>query len=159
MIREFNIEIVLIPHVICDFDILDDDLRYLKEIKDNLPEDVADQVILIDKDIGFMGIKNILTGCDILIAARMHCAINGLEAGIPTILVSYSQKALGMAYYIYNNDKWVISLDNTGNKLLKLVNSILLEKKDLNIFLNTKIEKIRQDLYNPLSKIEKLIQS
>jgi len=146
IIEYFEAEIVLIPHVFCDFNLLDDDLRHLSEVKDALPDDINDDVKLIDKDNGFMYIKKILAECDIVIASRMHCAINALEVNIPTIFLSYSSKAKGMAKYVYGNEELALSYYDTDlNTLLKLIENIVQTKENNKNFLKEKIEKIKLD--------------
>ncbi|MCE7700037.1 MAG: polysaccharide pyruvyl transferase family protein [Methanobacterium paludis] len=125
LIKEFDAQVTLIPHVVCDFDVNDDDLRYLKQIKSQIDIDVKDHVDLIENDIGFLGTKEILSNCDVVIAARMHCAINAISIGVPTIFLAYSKKAYGMAEYVYGNNKWVIPLKDFKNKdIVELINQI-----------------------------------
>lgn len=150
LIKDLDAHIILIPHVVCDFDIKDDDLRYLKTIHEKLPEDIKNQVEIIDGDIGFIETKNYLAVCDIVIASRMHCAINSLSLGIPTILIAYSQKAKGMALFVYGNDKWMIPLKDVNKvTLTKLVRLMLLEKEYINSFLEKKVKLIKKEAYDP----------
>jgi len=66
----------------------------------------------------------------------MHCAINAIEAGVPTIFIAYSQKAVGMAEYVYGNKKWVIPIEKlTEDRLLALVKAQLSEKDSIKISL------------------------
>ncbi len=143
LIKQFDAEVLLIPHVVCDFNINDDDLRYLKAIRDAIPNKLLDRVHLVDNDPGFLGTKKILAECDIVIAARMHCAINAVAAGVPTIFIAYSQKAVGMAEYVYGNKEWVISLKELSeDKLLSLVKTqLLLKDKTFLVKLNNELQK------------------
>lgn len=63
----------------------------------------------------FIGLKNNLTRCDFVIAARMHCAVNAITMHVPVLLLSYSEKAKGMAEYVYGTNKTVISLTDFEN--------------------------------------------
>lgn len=153
LVKILDAEIILIPHVFSDFDINDDDLRYLRSIKSILDVEI-EQVKIYDVDEGFMNTKRIISTCDIVIASRMHCAINAIEAGIPTILIAYSDKAEGMADYIYGNHKWVIKLSElTSNRLLNLVKSILAEKDTIQTFFKEKIRNVKDDSYKPMKRI------
>ena len=40
----------------------------------------------------------------------MHCAVNAITMNIPTVFLSYSEKAKGMAEYVYNTKNAVLSL-------------------------------------------------
>jgi len=128
IIKSFDAQITLVPHVICDFYIDDDDLRYLKLIKSQIDADVIDRVDLVEGDVGFLGTKRILSTCDLVIAARMHCAVSAVSVGVPTIFLAYSKKAYGMAEYVYGSDKWVIPLkDFEIQNIKKLMNKIINE--------------------------------
>lgn len=133
LIKEFDAYITLIPHVVCDFDINDDDLRYLKLVKSQIDVDLRDHIDIIEGDIGFIGTKEILANCNIVLAARMHCAINAVSLGVPTIFLAYSKKAYGMAEYVYGNNKWVISLKDMNNteKVLHILNRMIDEYNEL----------------------------
>ena len=112
IIDEFNADILLVPHVICDFNEKDDDYRYLENIKSNIPLSYRDRVSIVQKNIGYINTKKELISCDIAIAARMHCAINAVTAGIPTLFLSYSDKAKGMAKFIYGDYLYAIGLND-----------------------------------------------
>lgn len=155
--KNFEAKIILIPHVISD-SILDDDLRYLKLLKDSIDDNTIN-IKLIDEDPGFLGIKETISKCDLMIAARMHCAVNALEACVPTIFVSYSKKTEGMANYIYKNNRWIISLENMEeDTVLKLIKSMISEKGDLKVFLENRMKNIRLNAYQPLSQLNQILK-
>lgn len=140
LIKKFDAHVSLIPHVVCDFNESDDDLRYLKHIKSFIPKDIVDQVEVVEGDFGFIETKKILSSCDVVIAARMHCAINAVSLSVPTIFLAYSKKAEGMAEYVYGNNRWTLPLKEFDKDIIELISHILNEKslfKDLNI--NSKI--------------------
>ncbi|MBF4475250.1 polysaccharide pyruvyl transferase family protein [Methanobacterium formicicum] len=158
IVDKFQAKIILIPHVISE-NVKDDDLRYLKLLKDSLDGKTSDYVSLIDADVGFLETKKIISQCDLLIAARMHCAINAIETEVPTIFISYSKKSEGMAYYVYRNNKWIIPLDNMKyDFVLKLIQSMLSEKEYLKFFLKKRMETIRSDAYLPLIKLNQVLK-
>lgn len=122
LIKKFDSHVTLIPHVVCDFNERDDDLRYLKLVKSFIGKDVVDQVKVVEDDLGFIGTKKILSDCDVVIAARMHCAINAVSLGVPTIFLAYSKKAEGMAEYVYGNDKWILPMKELKNNSITKIN-------------------------------------
>jgi colanic acid/amylovoran biosynthesis protein len=129
LIKKYSAHVTLIPHVVCDFNEKDDDLRYLKLIKSFIEKDFVDQVEVVESDPGFIGTKEILSNCDVVIAARMHCAINAVALDVPTIFLAYSKKAEGMVKYVYGNDKWTIPLKELkNNDIMELISHILNEK-------------------------------
>lgn len=114
LIQEFNANITLIPHVLASY-LEDDDMRYLKSIKDKIPNNLKSYVTIIEEDNGFIGRKNILANLDCVIAARMHCAINAITCGVPTIFLSYSDKAKGMAKFVYGDQSMICGLEQFEN--------------------------------------------
>lgn len=110
IIREYDAKISLLPHVVCDFNPSDNDLSYLRSVKQEIAEPLRTNVHLIESDPGFIGIKKVLVECDLVIAARMHCAINAITAHVPTLLLSYSQKAMGMSEFVYGDRSMVMEL-------------------------------------------------
>ena len=56
----------------------------------------------------------------------MHCAINAVSVGVPTIFLAYSKKAYGMVEYVYGNSKWVVPLKDVKNTdMVSLINEIM----------------------------------
>lgn len=146
IIKEIDSEVLLIPHVVCDFDEDDDDFRYLQIIKSMLPQEVTGRVRLLEKDLGFLGTKSELLRCNLVIAARMHCAINSIASCLPTILLSYSQKSVGMARYVYGDDRWVIQMGKwNSDSVLNLIRDMVDEKEDIGRYLKKRLYGIQAD--------------
>lgn len=157
LIKTFNAEILLIPHVISS-QAVNDDLNYMKIIRDKISEEYVNDVKLIEEDIGFVNTKTILSSCDLVIAVRMHCAINAISVGIPTIFIAYSTKAYGMAEYVYGNEKWLINLEHLNSKNLELiVKKMLSEKDSIKKYLNIKKNYLKQRSYLAANEIKKIL--
>lgn len=135
LIDAMDIDIVLLPHVIspnCN----DNDLYYMRNIYESLPQDYKKRVSLIDIDPAFVGLKHEIIKCDYVIAARMHCAVNALSVGVPSVFLAYSEKAKGMSEYIYDSQKPVIALSQFEDTVYL---SNLLERWNY----SSKIEEVR----------------
>lgn len=145
IIKHTGRKILLIPHVVLKTDRLDNDLIFLKDLYSFVPNEYRSSVILIDNCPSFIATKRILRKCDMVIAARMHCAINALSEGVPSILLSYSEKSKGVAEYIYGSRKWVISIGDIEEKLLALTLDMLKQLGTLEKCINEKIVFIRSD--------------
>ena len=158
--KKFNAKVILIPHVVCNFAIDNDDKTYLQKIILKIDRGYKDQIYLIDTDLGFIGVKKILAQCDLVIATRMHCAINSIAAFVPTIFIAYSQKAQGMCDYIYGHRKWVLSLaDFSSEKCLTYIGLILKNQKEIQTYLSRRILEVRANAYAPLVVLEKLLSN
>lgn len=158
LIKAINARIVLIPHVVCDFNEGDDDLRYLLRLKQAIASECQEAVTLLNNDTGFVGTKKELIKCDLVIAARMHCAINALAAHVPTILVAYSRKAVGMCEYVYGNGDWVIPLNEFGsNHTLEKIRSIIKQQQQIRAYLAKRIPEIQHDAYRPIQTLKEIL--
>ena len=136
-------KMLLIPHV-RSHDKNDDDLEYLKLVYDNISEVYKDRVSICNKE-GFLNVKQDLKKCEIVVASRMHCAINAVSEGIPTIFLAYSNKAYGMAQYVYKNDDWVLDLKDIDDNLLNMVLNIEEKKSDIENYLEKRIKELLCD--------------
>lgn len=145
-IREIqDIEIVLVPHVISPLSEGDNDLSYLRDIYNILIEKGYGDISLLEDAKGFLGTKEFLKTCDIVVAARMHCAVNAICEGVPTIFLCYSQKGEGMANYIYDNSKWAVNLLDIDKELKDKVVEMLNAKEQLSEEIKDKVKEIRSN--------------
>jgi len=160
LIKIFDARIVLIPHVVTDFSESDDDLRYLCKIQKAVAFEYQGSLTLLASDLGFVGTKKELIKCDLVIAARMHCAINALAAQVPTILIAYSQKAVGMCQYVYGNGDWVLPLNMFTQEgvIEKKVRSIKDQEVKIRYYLSKRIPEIQQEAYRPLARLKKVLR-
>lgn len=108
--KRYNYDkIVLIPHVVAKTNPGDDDFSYLCEMSQLLKEKDID-VTVAPADLGFMGVKKYLTQCNVVMSARMHCSINAITCGVPTLFLSYSPKSSGMCEFVYGSSSYVLSM-------------------------------------------------
>jgi len=143
LIINCNADVILLPHVICNFNENDDDLRYLLEIKNRMPVSISKNIQVIDSDPGFVGLKNTISQCDIVMSVRMHCAISAITLFVPTIFVTYSKKSIGMANLIYENSKWVVSVnDFNSENLYLLVQDMINNKKIVSDQIRNSVQRI-----------------
>lgn len=154
LVDAFHFELLMIPHVLSN-DEDDNDLIFLKEIVSKMSH--KDQVVFADDSNGFFGAKRVMSSCYAVVAARMHCGINAVEQSIPTIFISYSQKALGMSRYIYQSDDMCISIQELESKLLDRLSFVLENLFTLQKQLEVNNEKV-QNYYNfNIKKIKKIL--
>jgi len=162
IVERTNAEVLLLPHVVCEFSEGDDDLRWLRRIKNNIKPPYSEKVSLVDHDPGYIGLKKILVQCDLVIAARMHCAINALAACVPTLILAYSQKAYGMSEYIYGHRRWVLPLEDIWKgRGLDAVMGMLESLSGIQKYLKRRIPEVQSDAKRPIQflKQKKLFAS
>jgi len=89
----------------------------------------------------------------------MHCAINALAAHVPTILVAYSRKAIGMCQYVYGNDDWIIPLSEFAAKGLLEEKARAMKNSESRIrnYLDKRIPEVQQEAYRPLRRLKEVL--
>lgn len=153
LVQSFNAEVLLIPHVFCEKP-HDDDHLYLKRIYDALPMKSADRVILAGEDYGFLHMHSIIETCDIVLASRMHCAINSIIGAIPTIFLGYSNKSKGMCEYVYLSSDYVLTLSEiTKGVIIRKIQDILDQQQHISSFLTLRMKEIRNDAHLVLKRL------
>ncbi len=111
-------KIYMIPHVYSDYTD-DDDRAFLTKVYSFVPDSKKEKITIHEEKRGFLYVKKFLSQRKIVIAARMHCAINAMTESIPTILISYSAKAAGMSEIVYGSKEWCIKSDKLNDMLLE----------------------------------------
>lgn len=118
-------KLMLLPHVVNNDNPNDDDYSFLKKIESILIEKGIN-VEIAPRDIGFVGIKKYLVQCNLVMSARMHCSVNAITCGVPTLFLSYSPKSIGMCEFVYGKATYVIDM----NKLAMNIDYDLFDKID-----------------------------
>lgn len=141
--RIMDADVVLVPHVHSPFYPADDDLGYLQQVHAAIPQSMKEKIWVHKDDCGFLGAKAVLKTCDLVIAARMHCAINSISEAVPTVLLSYSEKSIGMGRHVYGNDDWVIPLAQFNSpRTFEIIRSRLQNKCKIVRYLKTRVPEI-----------------
>lgn len=91
ILRETNMNIALIPHVVWE---KSDDCGVLLRLYEEC--DDKSRVIVV-KDNSAPRLKYIISRCKVFVGARTHATIAAYSSGIPTLVVGYSVKARGIA--------------------------------------------------------------
>lgn len=118
-------KLILLPHVVNKNNPSDDDYCFLEEMESIL-RGKGINVEIAPRNIGFIGIKKYLVRCNLVMSARMHCSVNAITCGVPTLFLSYSPKSIGMCEFVYGNSAYVIDM----NKLVMNIDYNLFDKID-----------------------------
>ncbi len=96
--NEYNV--LLIPHVLWKHD---DDRTVLSEFLDEYRE--SGRVEMITDDLDCRELKYIISHCDFVVTARTHVSIAAYSTSVPTLVVGYSVKALGIATELFDTSE------------------------------------------------------
>jgi len=123
--------IIAIPHVCPMNGGRDDDHAFLDALIEQVSE--KDRIELLEPGLGARVTKGMIAQCDVLVSARMHCAIAGVSAGVPTVFLQYSSKAKGMADYCYGpaHEMCLPIREVTPEALVRVVGGALADKEKL----------------------------
>ena len=116
--------LMFIPHVISPHTVEDNDLLFLEKVVNKLPENLKEKTILV-RPKNFIDAKIYLNQCKVVIAARMHCAVNSIIEGTPAIFLAYSQKSKGMAGFIYGGEHWCVPIQQIDRNLLPVITELM----------------------------------
>ena len=140
--KKYKRQILFIPHVLSKNNVNDDDYRFLINLRNSMPDDFKKNIIIANNK-NFLDTKIYLKKCKIVIAARMHCAVNAICEGIPTIFLCYSQKGFGMAENIYGNKEFAIKLDEIELQLDQKIQILLDNYNYYKLIIENKLKNIR----------------
>lgn len=138
ILEETMYSIALIPHVNCESNqnINERDYEYLKKITEVMNYDQK-RIFLIDKKYNAPQIKYVISQCKFFVGSRTHATIAAYSQGIPTLVIGYSVKSIGIARDLFGNEeKYIVSAQEMDN------DSVLVEKMNLLIKNEVNIRKI-----------------
>lgn len=156
IIRLTRLNVLLIPHVLSPVNEEDNDLIFLKRLYNLLDEDMKAKAKICEP-YSFLDAKKILRKCRILVASRMHCAINGVSESVPTLFLSYSEKAKGMVRFVYGDDRFLLTLQDVNSKLPSRVIQMLDQEEHIRKYLDARISQIREIMFQDTS-IKRIIE-
>lgn len=126
IINQTDMNICLIPHVYNIENNLQD-IAVLKRIYSRYSD--TNRVSIVDSELSCTELKYIISQCRFFIGARTHATIAAYSTGVPTIVLSYSVKSLGIAQDLFGKQEgYVIRHKNiTDEKELKnaFINTLL----------------------------------
>lgn len=147
-------QILLIPHQIypksCSrvnpkiLSSVDGDDRY--PIKQAMKYIKGDTVTPILGDYTPSDYKGIIALCDIFIGGRMHTVIGSTSQGIPSLLMQYSHKALGVMETL-GLQKYVWDYKADPKILYELIDDLYLNRDNLRKSLASKAQEIKQNAW------------
>lgn len=115
-------------------------------------------ISVVGPQLGAPRTKAIIAGCDVVVAARMHCAVAAISSEVPTILLGYSVKARGMGRYVYGNSDMVIPIEAiTAASLTELVQGMLVRKREISDILRSARRRAELDARAGVEAVAKLL--
>lgn len=107
ILKETEMKILLIPHVVCD---TTDDRSVLKALLEEFKD--TDRIYLVE-DGTCEEIKGYIAKCRFFVGARTHATIAAYSSYVPTLVVGYSVKSKGIAEDLFGtHENYVVPVQN-----------------------------------------------
>lgn len=140
LMDEMGLPALLVPHVFAPH-AGDNDESFLRMVLEKLDETHRRRCELVTPK-SFIDTKRYLAQCQLVVAARMHCAVNAICVGIPTVFLSYSKKSIGMCELVYGSRDWVVSLGDACG-LKKAAVSLYTDKGAVHEHLRKRVKELK----------------
>lgn len=122
IIKETDMQVALIPHVVWNYN---DDRNPLSQLYEMFKD--TGRVVMIE-DHNAEELKGYIARCRFMVVARTHASIAAYSTQVPTLVVGYSVKAKGIAKDIFGSfDNYVIPVQDleSENELIDRFNWIV----------------------------------
>lgn len=111
IINETDNNIVFIPHVMQN-----KDLSVLTQLYEKY-KDTGRVIIIKNEKLNAAQLKYIISKCRLYVGARTHSTIAAYSSCIPTLVLGYSIKSIGIARDIFGTEKkYVVSVSDVNNR-------------------------------------------
>ena len=132
-------KILLIPHVFKKGGPLNHNDEAVLELIYKGIKDAKENIALLPGGISTQKIKWLISHCQFFIGARTHSTIAALSTGVPTVSISYSQKAIGINRDIFGHEEYVLPTPIVSrDTLLEKLKLLQKREADIRCFLKDK---------------------
>lgn len=153
IIETTDMQIVLIPHVV---EPKNDDCVPLQKIYDAFSD--TNRVVLLD-DCNAMELKGYISRCRFFVGARTHATIAAYSTCVPTLVVGYSVKALGIARDIFGTEEnYVLPVQSmrSENDLMNAFCWLMRRENDIRTHLNAFIPSYQDKVWKANNLVRNL---
>lgn len=153
ILRETPYKVLLIPHVLMP---VDNDLDALSEIKESYKDE--DRVILYKDNCHASEYKFLISQCRLGIFARTHASIAAYSSMIPTIVLGYSIKSIGIAGDLGMESYVLQSGELEDGQLSKCLHLLLKNEDSVKKQLMAKKEEMHKGVENAVMALKETLR-
>ena len=102
ILENTDMEIAMIPHVVFPQDPGNNDLLNIYKLLDLIPE--SDRIFVVDGNYNCSQLKSLISKCRFFVGARTHATIAAYSTCVPTLVVGYSTKSIGIARDLFGSE-------------------------------------------------------
>lgn len=137
LVKENNAIIIFFPQVI--FPDSEDDRLISIEIKNKIASSLSKNIFVLSENYSPHQLKAMMGNMDLFIGKRLHSCIFALSMYVPTIIIGYEKKALGIMKML-GYEKFVLDVNSMSKaKLVSLVKKLLSEREIIRKYLMQEI--------------------
>ena len=139
ILKDTDFDIALIPHVVYPHT-NNDDVLLATKLKSYFIEEP--RVFVVEDGYNCCQLKSLISKCRAFVGARTHATIAAYSTGVPTLVVGYSEKSIGIAKDLFGTaEGYVCSVQNmeNENQLLNDFKNLLANEKSVRSFLTDRI--------------------
>ena len=153
ILEKTDFSIMLVPHVVWEFS---DDRIPLKNLYEKYK--TSGRIVLLE-DMSCEQLKGYIAKCRFFIGARTHSTIAAYSSCVPTLVVGYSVKAIGIARDLFGiEDNYVISVQSLEKEedVLNHFRWLCDHEKEIKTKLEIKMETYKIKSYSAGDALKKL---
>lgn len=143
-IKEQGLSIVLIPHVMAHADVSALKMLYEKcRYKDKV-------LLLTDEKMDGCEIKYIISQCRFFVGARTHATIAAYSSKVPTVVIGYSSKSIGIAQDLFGTaEQFVVPVTSISNAdaLISTAKFLIESEEEIRVILEQKMDSYIKNSY------------
>lgn len=103
ILENTDMEIAMIPHVVFPRDPGNNDLLNIHKLLKLLPE--SNRIFVVNKAYNCCQLKSLISKCRFFVGARTHATIAAYSTCVPTLVVGYSTKSIGIARDLFGTEE------------------------------------------------------
>lgn len=139
ILSETDFDVALIPHVVFPYE-SNNDVFFATKLKKHFIDEP--RVFVVDDKYNCCQLKSLISKCRLFVGARTHATIAAYSTGVPTLVVGYSEKSLGIAKDLFGTaEGYVCSVQNMEQETLLLnhFRNLLNNEQNMRSFLKNRI--------------------
>lgn len=150
IISNTDSDVLLIPHVTVR---TNNDLDVLERLAESLDSSRI-KIVSQDKKLNCMQLKQAISQCEFMVAARTHASIAAYSSAVPCLVIGYSVKSRGIAKDLFDSiDDYVLDADRITeeNDLLDRFLPLYNSRGSIRDHLQTALPAYKEGYYSGLS--------
>lgn len=144
ILEKTNYQIAFTPHVIIPPG--NDDYQCMKELMNELDTKFLNRIFLLPDNLNALQYKGYIARMEMFIGARTHATIAAYSSKVPTMVLGYSIKSLGIAKDIFGYERLVLDKSEISNSKLMITKfeELQKDKEEIKAILETKIPEVQK---------------